>query len=90
MSWVKLTKRDHESIRKSPAMRQALAELAAKIAEDANSAAGLDEGYTSTSEVEPNPDLTVSGDRARAHVWATGKAVRAENKNGILMGMADQ
>jgi hypothetical protein len=90
MSWVKLTSRDHNAIRKSKPMQQALAKEAARIADEANSRAGLSEGYTSTSELEPNPDLTVGGDRARAHVWASGAAVGAEKKNGILMGMADK
>lgn len=90
MSWVRLTNRDHNNIRRSKSMQQALAKEAARIADEANSRAGLSEGYTSTSEAPPDPDLTVGADRARAHVWASGAAVRAEKKNGILMGMADQ
>jgi hypothetical protein len=89
MSWVKLTNRDHNAIRTSKSMQQALAKEAARIADEANARAGLSDGYTSTSELAPNPDLTVGGDRARAHVWPTGAAIREEKKNGILMGMAE-
>lgn len=90
MSWVKIGRGEHNKIRRSKDMQTALAALAAKIAAEANSRAGLttDDGYKSDSPLEPNPDLTVGYDRARAHVWASGKAVKAENDNAILMGIA--
>lgn len=91
-SWVKIPRRDHNTIRRSKHVQTALADLAEKIAAQANSRAGIvpDEsnGYKSDSPVEPNPDLTVKGDRARAHVWAAGQAVGEENRNAILMGIA--
>lgn len=90
MSWVKIGRGEHNKIRRSKDVQNALADLAASIAAEANSRAGLtgDNGYKSDSPVEPNPDLTVGYDRARAHVWASGQAVRAENKDAILMGIA--
>lgn len=92
MSWVKIGRAEHNRIRRSKNIQNALADEAAKIAAQANSRAGLtaDNGYKSDSPVEPNPDLTVGNDRARAHVWASGKAVRAENQNAYLMGIAGE
>lgn len=91
-SWVKIGRRDHNTIRRSQDVRNALAALAADIAAQANAAAGItpdvNNGYKSESPVEPNPDVTVGGDRARAHVWAAGEAVGIENADAILMGIA--
>lgn len=87
-SWVKIPQRDHNTIRRSKDMQNALAKEAARIAREANSRAGLKDAYKSDSPAEPNPDLTVGGDRARAHVWASGEAVGAENRNAYLMGIA--
>ncbi len=91
-SYVKLGRGEHNKIRRSKGVQTALADLAAKIAAEANSAAGITaddrNGYRSESPVEPNPDLTVRYDRARAHVWPSGKAVGIENKKEILMGIA--
>lgn len=89
MSWVKLTRRDHNAIRTSEHMKKALKKEASRIANLANSRAGISDGYVTESPVEPNPDLTVSQGRARAHVWAkTAEAIQAERKRGILMGIA--
>ena len=89
MSWVKLTRRDHNAIRTSESMKRALKKEASRIANQANSRAGITDGYVTESSVEPNPDVTVSQGRARAHVWAkTTEAIRAERKNAILMGIA--
>lgn len=91
-SWVKIPRGDHNRIRRSKDVQAALAKEAARIAAKANSMAGLkggtDDCYKSDSPVEPNPDLTVENDRARAHVWASGAAVGKENRNAILMGIA--
>lgn len=91
-SWVKISRRDHNTIRSSADMKKALADLAAQIAADANAAAGItpdaNNGYKSESPLEPNPDVTVSMGRARAHVWAAGAAVAVENADAILMGIA--
>jgi hypothetical protein len=83
---------EHNKIRRSKAIQNALAAEAAKIAAEANSRAGLtaDDGYKSDSPVAPNPDLTVGDDSARAHVWASGEAVRAEKQNAYLMGIAGE
>lgn len=89
MSGVSIPRREHNKIRRSAAMQRLLAKEAAKIAGKANSAAGISDGYVSTSPVAPNPDLTVKGGSAQAHVWAkTGEAIRAERRNAILMGLA--
>jgi hypothetical protein len=92
VSWVKLGRADHNRIRRSKSIQNALADEAAKIAAQANSRAGISaaNGYKSDSPVEPNPDLTVGNDRARAHVWASGEAVRAEKQNAYLMGIAGE
>lgn len=91
-SWVKIGRRDHNTIRRSREVQTALADLAAEIAAKANAAAGITpdagNGYKSESPVEPNPDVTVGGDRARAHVWAAGTAIDIENRDAILMGIA--
>jgi len=66
-------------IRKSAAMRQLVAQVAAEIATDASSRAGAPDGYG-------HGDVTVGSDRARAHVWAkTGDAIHAERKDSPLM-----
>lgn len=86
---LKITLGDHRKIKRSAGVQQALKELAAKVSAEANSRAGISDGYTSESDVAPNPDLTVSADSARAHVWAkTGAAIHAEKKNAILMAIA--
>ena len=92
MSWVKLGRAEHNRIRRSKDIQNALAAEAAKIAAEANSRAGTpaSNGYKSDSPVAPNPDLTVGNDRARAHVWASGEAVGAENRNAYLMGIAGE
>lgn len=92
MSWVKISRAEHNRIRRSKTIQNALSAEAAKIAAQANSRAGLsgDNGYKSDSPLEPNPDLTVGNDRARAHVWASGEAVGAENRNAYLMGIAGE
>lgn len=89
-SYVKIGRGEHNKIRRSKDVQAALAALAAQIADEANAAAGLtsENGYKSESPVEPNPDVTVGYDRARAHVWASGKAVAIENRDAILMGIA--
>lgn len=88
MAGVSIPLRDHKQIANSGDVRRALKELAAKLAKDANSAAGIVDGYVSISEVPPEPDLTRGSDASRAHVWAkTGEAIRAERKEAILMGM---
>lgn len=84
---LKITVGDHHKIKKSAGVQAALRDLAAKVAAQANSMAGTD-GYTSESEMAPNPDLTVGSDSARAHVWPTGEAVGAEKRNAILMTIA--
>jgi len=85
---LKITLGDHHKIMKSAGVQAALRDLAAKVAAQANSMAGMSDGYTSESEMAPNPDLTVGSDSARAHVWATGEAVGIEKKNAILMTIA--
>jgi hypothetical protein len=89
MSWVSLKRRDHNAIRTSESMKRALKKEASRLANLANSRAGITDGYVTESPVNPNPDLTVSQGRARAHVWAkTSEAIRAERKDAILMGIA--
>jgi hypothetical protein len=86
---VKITLGDHHRIKRSAGVQQALRELAATVAAEANDRAGISGGYTSESDVAPSPDVTVSADGARAHVWArTGEAIHAEKKNAILMAIA--
>lgn len=89
-SWVSIPLKDHKKIMRSKSVQDALAKEAARIAALANSRAGLSDAYKSDSPVEPNPDLTVSSDSARAHVWASGAAVGAENRNAYLMGIAGE
>lgn len=89
MSYVSIPLKEHNKIRRSKDMQNALAKEAARIAAEANSRAGISDGYVSTSPIEPNPDVTVKGGSAQAHVWAkTGDAIRAERRNAILMGIA--
>lgn len=89
MAGLKLTPREYYKIRRSPGVQRALAKLAAELADDANSRAGIADGYVSVSEVAPNPDLTVGNDTARAHVWAkSGEAIRAERRDSPLMQLA--
>lgn len=90
MSDIKLGKAEHNKIRRSKDIQSALAAEAARIASEANSRAGLSGAYKSDSPAAPNPDLTVGDDRARAHVWASGEAVGAENRNAYLMGLAGE
>lgn len=88
-SYVSIPLKEHNKIRRSKDMKAALAAEAEHVAAEANSRAGITDGFVSTSPVAPNPDLTVKGGSAQAHVWAkTGPAIRAENKNAILMGLA--
>lgn len=86
-SWVSIPLKEHNKIRRSKAMQAALAAEAAKVAAQANSRGGTD-GYRSESELEPNPDVTVKGGSAQAHVWPSGEAVGVENRDAILMGLA--
>lgn len=89
MAGLKMTPREFYKIRRSAGMQRALAKLAAELADDANSRAGIADGYVSVSEVAPNPDVTVGKDTTRAHVWAkTGEAIRAERRNSPLMQIA--
>lgn len=87
---LKITLGDHHKIKKSASVQAALRDLAAKVAAQANSMAGTDsDGYVSESDAAPNPDLTVSADSARAHVWAkSGEALAAERRNAVLMTIA--
>jgi hypothetical protein len=88
-SWVYISRAEHRKIRTSKAMRDLVKQVADEIAKQANSKAGISDGYVTESPLSPNPDVTAKGDRARAHVWAkTGEAIRAEHKNAILMGIA--
>lgn len=87
MSGASIRRADHRRIARSKDVQRALADEAARIAAEANSRGNTD-GYRSDSPLEPNPDLTVSADAARAHVWASGEAVGVENRNAILMGIA--
>lgn len=86
--WLSLKRGEHNKIRRSPAMQKLVKQVADQIAAEANSRAGISDGYVSESAVEPNPDVTVSNDSARAHVWAkTGDAIRAEKRDAILLGI---
>lgn len=89
MSGASIPKSEHRKIATSPAMRDLVKQVAAEIAAQANSMAGITDGYTSESPVDPNPDVTVDRRTARGHVWAkTGEAIYAERKNAILMTLA--
>lgn len=79
MSLLKLGRAEHNRIRRSAAMQDLVAQVAAEIAAEAGQRAGDPEGYG-------HGDVTVGRDRARAHVWArSGEAIRAERKSSPLM-----
>lgn len=86
---LKISLAEHKKIKRSAGVQDALRALAAKVAAEANSNAGISDGYVSESDAAPNPDLTVSADSARAHVWAkSGEAIAAERRNAVLMTIA--
>lgn len=88
MSWVRISRAEHRKITTSPAMQELVKKVAAKIAKEANAAAGIADGYVSESEITPNPDVAVDRRFAQSYVWAkTGEAIRAERRDAILMGI---
>lgn len=89
MSGVSIPRREHRKISTSPAMQALVKKVAAEIAAQANANAGIIDGYVSESEIAPNPDVAVDRRFAQSYVWAkTGDAIRAENRDGILLGIA--
>jgi hypothetical protein len=72
---------EHRKIRLSRDVQAELTAIAERVAAEASSAAGQPNGY--------GTDIQTYTDRARAHVWPqTRAAIRAENKNAYLMGIA--
>ena len=89
MSGASIPIREHRKIATSPAMQALVKQVAKEIAAEANSRAGITDGYVSESDVAPNPDVTVDRRTARGHVWAkSGAAIHAERKDAVLMSIA--
>jgi hypothetical protein len=81
MSRLDMPISEHRKIRRSRDVQAALTAIAERVAAEAGSAADTPGGYST--------DIKTYTDRARAHVWPKSfAAIRAENKDAHLMGIA--